>query len=108
VVALRFDAGTVTVAAGRPVVLGREPSSSDQAEGRTVPGEATTVSKSHLLVHFDGTRVTVEDLGSTNGSTVARDGRVEVLAPGAPVAVEEGERVAMGSVTFVVDRGGAT
>jgi hypothetical protein len=103
-VTLRFAAGTVSVAAGQAVVLGRDPASSDRADGRTVPGDGTTVSKSHLLVGFDGDVVTIEDLGSTNGSTVVRDGAAEAVVAGAPVAVLPGDQVALGALTFVVER----
>lgn len=102
-VELRFADGVVVVEAGRPVVLGRDPSPRGAAEGRVVPGDAATVSKSHLLVAFDGTTVTVEDLGSTNGSWVHRAGVAEPLLPGAPAPVGDGDQVVIGSVTFVVE-----
>lgn len=102
-VALRFDATTVVVEAGRPVLLGRDPSSTGTAVGHRVPGDATTVSKSHLLVDFDGATVTVEDLGSTNGSTVTRDGATRPLVAGEREPVAHGDRIALGAVAFVVD-----
>lgn len=105
---LRFAAGTVEVEAGRPVVLGRDPSSTADATGRVVPGDATTVSKSHLLVDFDGTTATVQDLGSTNGSSVVRDGDARTLVAGAPAAVVAGDRVRLGNLELVVETGVAT
>jgi hypothetical protein len=101
---LRFAAGTVTVAAGLPIVLGRDPSPPDDAEGVSVPGDASTVSKSHLRVSFDGVTTTVEDLGSTNGSRLVRPGGEVPLAPGAPCPVADGDRVLLGTVAFVIDQ----
>lgn len=102
-VALRFDGAALTVEPGRPVVLGRDPSPTAGGAAWRVPGDATTVSKSHLLVAFDGATLTVEDLGSTNGSTVVRDGTERRLPVETPTAVVDGDRVAVGAVEFVVD-----
>lgn len=102
---LRFAEGTVAVEPGRPVVLGRDPSPSGGAVGRVVPGDATTVSKSHLLVSYDGTAATVEDLGSTNGSALVRDGATRPLVAGAPVPVVPGDRVLLGNLDLLVETG---
>ena len=72
---LRFDAGTIPLEAGARLVLGRDPAADGPAPGRVVPGDASTVSKSHLLVAFDGASITALDLGSTNGSSLVRGGR---------------------------------
>lgn len=101
-VRLVFADGVVDVAPGTSLVLGRDPSPTSTAAGRTVPGDPSTVSKSHLLVHHDGTTVTVEDLGSTNGSTLERDGSRLAMAPGEPVAVAPGDRVVLGAVAFTL------
>ncbi|MGV3759407.1 MAG: FHA domain-containing protein, partial [Actinomycetota bacterium] len=100
---LRFRAGEVVVAPGDAVVLGRDPSGTGAARAELVPGagadaDAATVSKSHLLVAFDGAVATVEDLGSTNGSTLVRDGGAEALAPQAPVTLAPGDAVLLGAV----------
>lgn len=105
---LRFPAGTVEVEPDRPVVLGRDPSSTAGATARVVPGDATTVSKSHLLVAFDGTTATVEDLGSTNGSSIVRDGTDRPLAAGATAPVVAGDRVRLGNLELTVDTGVTT
>ncbi len=99
---LRFAAGAVTLAAGQSLVLGREPGAGP-APGRVVPGDASTVSKAHLLVRFDGRALTVEDLGSTNGSTVTRAGATHLLEPGVPVAVAPGDQVALGALECLVE-----
>lgn len=105
--ALRFEAGTVAVGAGAHLVLGRDPSAGGPIPGRAVPGDASTVSKAHLLVTFDGTSMTVEDLGSTNGSTVVRSGTATDLVPGHPAAVGDGDRITLGSVACIVELPGA-
>ena len=102
---LRFVGGTVAVEPGRPVVLGRDPSPRGGAAGHVVPGDATTVSKSHLLVSYDGAAATVEDLGSTNGSALVRDGASRPLAAGASVTVHPGDLVLLGDCAFVVEAG---
>lgn len=99
---LRFAAGTVLVEAGVPVVLGRDPSPVAHGVVRTVPGDASSISKSHLRAAFDGTEVVVEDLGSTNGSAIRRDGVEAPLVPGVGVAVGAGDVVLMGALTFTV------
>ncbi|MGN6694808.1 MAG: FHA domain-containing protein [Aquihabitans sp.] len=99
-VELRFEGGAVVVEAGVPVVLGRDPSPVAQGIVRTVPGDAASISKSHLRASFDGQELVVEDLGSTNGSRIRRGGVEETLAPGSPVAVDPGDVVVMGAVAF--------
>ncbi len=103
VLELRFAAGTVLVEAGTPVVLGRDPSPVAHGQVRRVPGDASSISKSHLRAAFDGTELTVEDLGSTNGSRIRRaqpDGREVALVPGAPAVVAPGDTVLIGALAF--------
>ena len=88
---------------GACVVLGRDPTPKGRAHGQVVPGDASSVSKAHLLVDFDGTSVTVEDLRSTNGSTLVRDGDTRALEPGVPVPLVDGDRVALGTLSFAID-----
>ena len=102
-VVLRFDAGEVAMEPGACVVLGRDPSPKGRAHGQVVPGDASSVSKAHLLVDFDGTTVIVEDLRSTNGSTLVRDGDTRRLEPGVPVPLVDGDRVALGTLSFAID-----
>lgn len=102
---LRFDAGVVTVEPGGTAVLGRDPSPTGTAAGHVVPGDASSVSKSHLLVDRRQATATIEDLGSTNGSTLVRGDETRPLVPGAPVVVRVGDRVLLGDVGFVVEAG---
>lgn len=109
VVTFRFDAGAAAIAAGERVVLGRDPSPTATARAEVVPGDATTVSKSHLLVVVDESGVLVEDLGSTNGTALLDDDPEQVLVPGAPRRLEDGARLRLGATRCVVSitRGGA-
>lgn len=98
---LRFAHGEVRVAPGGSAVLGRDPSSDGTAIAALVPGgsdAAATVSKSHLLVTFDGATARAQDLGSTNGSTLVRDDQVEPVPSDRPVAVVDGDELRLGAV----------
>lgn len=109
VAALQFDTATLVVAAGETVVLGRDPSPAGAARAEVVPGDATTVSKSHLLVAFDGADLTVEDLGSTNGSVLLTEEGERTIDEGTSVRAGDGDRVRIGAVTLTVrvGRGGS-
>ena len=100
---LRFDDGRIVVAAGEQVVLGRDPSPRPSARPEVVPGDASSVSKSHLLVVNDGLTATVEDLGSTNASALLRGERPVPLEPGRPVDVVDGDLLVIGAVSCTVD-----
>jgi len=52
--------GELTVSPEHPVVLGRDPASDLVLEG-------TNVSRRHACIAWDGVRLTIENLGSTNG-----------------------------------------
>jgi hypothetical protein len=107
VVTLRFDAGTIVVRPGEQVVLGRDPSPTGSARSEVVPGDASTVSKSHVLVTFDGTAATVQDLASTNGTAVISDGTRRAVEPGDDEPVSSGDLLELGVVTCVVQIGPA-
>lgn len=101
---LRFDEGTVTVGPDEQVVIGRDPSPRGSARAAVVPGDASSVSKSHLLVVSDGAGATVEDLGSTNGSALLRHDQPVPLEPGTPVRVADGDLVVLGAVSCIVEQ----
>jgi len=74
-----------------------------RGEAPPPPPDASSISKSHLRAAFDGTELTVEDLGSTNGSRIRRaqpDGREVALVPGAPAVVAPGDTVLIGALAF--------
>jgi hypothetical protein len=103
VAVLRSDEGEVAVALGIPTVIGRDPSPTEGAAAAVVPGDTASVSKSHLLVEFDGHALVVEDLGSTNGTTLLRATGQEVLEPGRSGTLADGDQVVLGALRLVVD-----
>jgi pSer/pThr/pTyr-binding forkhead associated (FHA) protein len=92
----------VSIAAGETVVFGRDPEAADGVRAEVVPGDNTTVSKTHLRVSFDGDQLSVEDLHSKNGSVIDHHGQLRVLSPGTPTAVSAGDRIEIGATCFVV------
>ena len=69
-----------------------------------VPSPEQDISRSHLEIRPEGVSVLVVDLGSTNGSTLLREGQLPVrLHPNEAVLVVEGDVVDLGegvTVTF--------
>jgi FHA domain-containing protein len=55
------------------------------------------ISRKHALIRIEGGKITVEDIGSLNGTYVNRQPR---LAPGAPVELKSGDEVIIGK-TFL-------
>ena len=55
------------------------------------------ISRKHALVRIDGGKVTIEDIGSLNGTYVNRQPR---LQPGSPVELKDGDEVIIGK-TFL-------
>jgi hypothetical protein len=105
-VTLQFDTGEVVTAEGR-LLIGRDP---EVAEGeppaRLIPIADTdrSVSKTHLVVEIEGTKVTVTDRGSTNGSSVLLpDGTSLDLSADEAVLVPVGSSVTFGQRSFSVD-----
>src|SRR5581483_8536457 len=73
------------------VVVGRSSQS-------TVCIDDPSISRRHAMLRIGAAGVTVEDLGSVNGTRVAG----ELIAPGAPRPVAPGESIEVGAVTLVV------
>lgn len=66
-----------------------------------------SVSGRQAVLGFDGTRWTITDLGSTNGTFVAHPGAplpVDPIDPNTPIELESGDRVLIGAHTRVVIR----
>lgn len=89
------------------LVLGRHPYghefvTSGRARAVEVTDGAERLSRSHLAVHLEGWNVTIEDLGSTNGTVVSSEatGLTQRLAPGAIVHLTDGDTVWMGARSF--------
>jgi class 3 adenylate cyclase len=57
-----------------------------------------TVSRRHARLTLAGEALQIEDLGSTNGTTVNET----VLKPGTPIALQAGTKLRLGDVTLVV------
>lgn len=99
---LWFEAGSVEIATGDRIVLGRDPAIHGDAKPARIPGESGTVSKSHALVAFDGSRVTVRDLHSTNGTRVHDGDKFRVVGATEDVIVPAGARIELGTVTCAI------
>ena len=55
------------------------------------------ISRKHALVRIDGAKITVEDIGSLNGTYVNRQPR---LAPGTPLELKDGDEIIVGKTFF--------
>ncbi|MEA9986105.1 RDD family protein [Subtercola sp. RTI3] len=132
--AFRFDSGELFVV-DRPGVLGRDPiapaapasaPSTPEATPRAdplsadprstdprradplivrVPGDAASVSKTHLTFGFSATAPTlwIVDRGSTNGTVLVQGGRNLPLVSGEPLTVRAGDTVRIGTRSFQVE-----
>jgi hypothetical protein len=87
------------------VIVGRRPESPDGVAVLAIPDPTRTLSKSHVRMRFDGERWTVEDLGSTNGLVLLREGgREEELEPHRETPATE--RMLFGTLEVSLRRGG--
>jgi len=55
------------------------------------------ISRKHALIRIDGGKITIEDIGSLNGTYVNRQPR---LSPGSPAEIKSGDEVIIGK-TFL-------
>ena len=102
---LVFSSGT-RVVVDQSVVIGRRPCRLDPHDpsGRLVAVSDPTVSRLHAVVRLDDRRATIEDLGSSNGTTVVAVGRsVRSVRAGRPVLVDVGAVVTLGGVSFAME-----
>jgi pSer/pThr/pTyr-binding forkhead associated (FHA) protein len=83
-------------------LIGRNPSSSDPGVMCTAIND-TSISKTHLEYGFDGLGLWIKDRGSTNGSTLVRQGQTTPLQPRAEKQVQVGDVVTIGSRRFVIE-----
>lgn len=89
----------------QPVVVGRNPSASDEEVLFVFKDDTRSVSKTHLRIDGTGEDITVTDLGSTNGSAILReDGSRESLVPNTATVLPAGASVAIGDRTLDVGR----
>jgi len=96
----------------RAVLLGRAPQVTRVANSElphlvTVPSPQQDISRTHAEVRYEGGKVTVTDLASTNGVHLTRKGEgARRLHPGEATVVEPGHVVDLGDgVTFTVEHG---
>ena len=99
----RVDLGTAGT-----VLLGRDPQAVAPWEGActvAVDDPGFSISKTHVAVVLEGTDVFVEDLGSTNGTTVeAPEGALTTAGEGQRVRAGVGDIVHFGRRRFTVGR----
>lgn len=57
------------------------------------------ISRKHALIRIDGEQITVEDIGSLNGTYVNRGSR---LTPGSPVTLKNNDEIIVGKTFFKV------
>ncbi|PJF45067.1 MAG: hypothetical protein CUN55_00820 [Phototrophicales bacterium] len=84
---------TVEVSQTAPLTVGR-------LDNNDLPLKHTKISRNHARFIFDGETLTVEDLGSSNG-TLKGDTRLE---PNQPIPLAIGESVTMGPFSLFFDR----
>ena len=95
----------------RTVVLGRNPhparqlTPSDSMQPRLVRVAAAGVSRQHALLSVEARRLTIDDLGSANGTRVTHPGSATTsVVPGVPVMLVSGAVVELGDgVSFAVE-----
>lgn len=95
----------------RTMVLGRNPypvrrrAPVDTMQPRMVRVSAPGVSRQHALLCVEARRLTIDDLGSANGTRVTEPGApTRTVVPGVPVALISGMIVELGSgVSFAVE-----
>jgi pSer/pThr/pTyr-binding forkhead associated (FHA) protein len=92
----RLDGATVI---GRdPEVAGREP-----ATAWPVDDPAFTVSKTHALVTLVGGSPWIEDLDSTHGVLIRRNGDEATIAPRTPTRLLPGDVIVLGAFEIGVE-----
>ena len=97
-VSLVFSGGT-TIGLDRTAILGRKPRAQDRyGDATLVEVERTdaSISKTHCVVELANGQVEITDLGSTNGTSITREGIALELSPGTPAKLEDGDTVHLG------------
>lgn len=103
---LRLDDGSRIEVRGA-TLLGRAPAPvAGEGAVQLVPvtDDTRSVSKTHLAVLPARRGVLVVDRGSTNGSSIIREGAEIALRPGDPAPVQPGDTVRFGDRTLTVER----
>lgn len=104
---LTLPNGTVELVTDR-VVIGRHPEYMPALPtARLIPvaDPSRSVSKNHACFSLYGSKLVVEDLGSTNGIIVTRpDGHEHDIGVGGRVELEDGAKVELGDVIIYIGR----
>lgn len=87
------------------LVLGREPVNSEEGASLIAVSGGGTVSKTHAIIRFDGETLTVEDLGSTNGTAVTVAGVRNVLDARSPYVIDADADLRLGDAVLELRRG---
>jgi hypothetical protein len=93
---LTVDGSAFTLS--RDAFVGRRPSADAGADAIPLADAGRTVSRTHAVIRYGVQTLTVEDLGSSNGTQVERRGRTATCRPGEPVAVGHGDILSFGDV----------
>ena len=95
----------------RSAVIGRRPrasrvSGSDVPQLITVPSPQQDVSRSHLELRLEGWHVLAVDLGTTNGTTLHRDGQEpRRLSARESIVLQDTDRLDLGDGVILTMRG---
>jgi hypothetical protein len=92
---LRWDDGTVLEATS-PTVVGRDPVATGSEVAVALDDPSRSLSKTHARF-TPGLMPTVEDLHSTNGVRIDRDGAAIAVVPGQPASLRHGDDVFCGT-----------
>lgn len=105
--AIVLVAGDERVEIASTALLGRNPVAGEGevvAETVRVMDLTRSVSKTHARLSWDGARLDVEDLGSTNGTSIlTADGSRLLCSPGQPVQAVAGDTLFLGERSYVLD-----
>jgi|GEM_PF-1525916 len=95
ILVLRWDDGTV-IKASAPTVVGRDPFATGSDLAVALEDPSRSLSKTHARF-TPGLAPTVEDLHSTNGVRIDRDGAAIAVVPGETVPLRHGDDVVCGT-----------
>ena len=99
-----FDDG-MTYGLNRSYTIGRNPETGEGFEPLKISTGNETISRNHATISVDGPRVSITDLGSTNGTFIwnAVNQAWNQLEPNSSVDIEPGTTVALGRRAFVFE-----
>jgi pSer/pThr/pTyr-binding forkhead associated (FHA) protein len=95
------DGNKLEVPAKDEVVIGREDPISEvfpDLDLTDFGGADGGVSRKHAVIHRSGGVITIEDMGSTNGTYVNK----KKIQPHAPQAIKPGDEVRFGKLAFLL------